>query len=54
MDLSWQTGLLDLVPHIQDPLVPNTLMLARRISSEETKTRNSFPEESNPELVLKS
>ena len=52
VDLSWKTGLLDLVPHIQDPLVPNTLVLARIISSEETGTHSSFQEESDPELVL--
>jgi hypothetical protein len=49
---SWQQGLLDLVPHIKDPLDPTTLMLARRISFEETKTHNSFQEESVLELVL--
>jgi hypothetical protein len=50
--LTWWQGLLDLVPHIQDPLDPNTLVLARRISFEETKTHNSFQEESGLELVL--
>jgi hypothetical protein len=50
--LSWRKGLLYLVPHIQDPLDPNTLVLARRMSFEETKTHNSFQEESDLELVL--
>jgi hypothetical protein len=50
--MSWQKGLLDLVPHIQDPLDPNTLVLARKISFEENKTHNSFQEESNLEFVL--